>query len=194
LLPPKTTLQYSRTRGIALSALFATLLAIFSLISIPLPLSPVPITLQVLVVFITINLLGPYFGTLACVVYLLFGSIGLPVFADGTAGPGVLFGPLGGYLFAFPLAALIGGSIVRKRAKSRRRDALQVIVATAISLGIIYFVGVIWLAEYLKVSLAQGFTLGAVPFIPVDAAKAVLAVPVSMYFRWSRADLPIHRK
>src|SRR5579864_6158540 len=126
MLPAKTTPHYSRTRGIALSALFATLLAIFSLISLPLPFSPVPITLQVLVVFLTINLLGPYFGTLACIVYLLFGSIGLPVFAGGTAGPGVLLGPLGGYLFAFPLAALIGGSIVRKRARSKRRDALQV--------------------------------------------------------------------
>ncbi len=194
MLPAKTTPHYSRTRGISLSALFATLIAIFSLITIPLPFSPVPITLQVLVVFLIVNLLGPYFGTLACIIYLLFGSIGLPVFAGATAGPAVIFGPLGGYLVAFPLAALMGGSLVRKRAKTKKSDTWRVVLATAISLAIIYFVGVVWLSEFYNWSLTQGFEAGALPFIPIDGAKAVLAVPVSVYFRWARTDLPIHRK
>jgi biotin transport system substrate-specific component len=192
LLSPKITIHYPRTRGIALSALFATLLSIFSVISLPIPVSPVPITLQVLVVFLIVTLLGPYFGAFACVVYLLFGSIGLPVFAGASGGPGVLFGPLGGYLVAFPLCALVGGSIARNRASSKKIDALRVVIATVVSLAIIYSIGVVWLAESLKLNLVQGFEVGAVPFIPVDVAKAVFAVPMSMYFRWARADLPVN--
>ncbi|MFI5419510.1 MAG: biotin transporter BioY [Nitrososphaerales archaeon] len=192
MLSTKIKLRYPKTRGIALSALFATLLAIFSVLSIPLPFSPVPITLQVLVVFLIVNLLGPYYGTLATGVYLLFGFIGLPVFAGGSGGPAALFGPLGGYLFAFPLSALIGGAIAGKRSSSKKRDAARVVFATTAALITIYLVGVGWLAESLKLTLSQGFAVGAAPFIPIDVAKAVLAVPLSMYFRWSRADLPVH--
>jgi biotin transport system substrate-specific component len=141
-----------------------------------------------------VNLLGPYYGTLACGVYLLLGSIGLPVFAGGGAGPAVLFGPLGGYLFAFPLSALIGGAISGKRVQSKKKDAVCVAIATAVSLIIIYLVGPIWLSESLGISLDRAFVVGALAFIPVDAAKAFLAVPLSLYFRWSRNDLPVHRK
>ena len=185
-------MRYPKTRGIALSALFATLLAIFSLVSIPLPFSPVPITLQVLVVFLIVNLLGPYYGSLACTVYLLFGLIGLPVFAGGSGGPAALFGPLGGYLFAFPLSALIGGAIAGRRSSLKKKDLARVVIATAVALALIYFVGVLWLVVSLKLTLGQGFAAGAAPFIPVDLAKAVLAVPLAMYFRRSRSDLPVH--
>ena len=188
------TRSYPRTKGIALTALFATLLAIFSLVSIPIPISPVPVTLQVLIVFIIVNLLGPFYGTLACAVYLLFGSIGLPVFAGGSAGPAALFGPFGGYLFAFPVSALIGGAISGRRSHSKKSDTIRVVIATSISLIIIYLMGVIWLSESSKISVTQAFVLGAAPFIPVDVAKAFLAVPLSIYFRWSRADLPIHMR
>ena len=104
----------------------------------------------------------------------------------------MLFGPLGGYLVAFPLCALIGGSIARDRASTKKMDALRVIIATAVSLAIIYSIGVVWLTASLKLSFAQGFAVGAVPFIPVDAAKAVFAVPISMYFRWAGPDLPVN--
>ena len=111
-----------------------------------------------------------------------------------TGGPGVLLGPLRGYLFAFPLCALEGGAIARKRAASKKMDAVHVVLATAVALAIIYFVGVMWLAASLKLTLAQGFAAGAVPFIPIDVAKAIFALPLAIYFRWARADLPVHTK
>ncbi len=94
--------------------------------------------------FLIVNLLGPVYGTLACVVYLLFGAIGLPVFAGGSGGPAALIGPLGGYLLAFPLSALIGGFVSGRRASSKKGDVVRVALATAISLILTYLIGVVW--------------------------------------------------
>ncbi len=189
----QTRNSYSRTRGITLTALFAVLLAIFSLISIPLPFSPVPITLQVFVVFLIINLLGSYYGTLSCLVYLLLGVSGIPVFAGGSAGPGVLFGPLGGYLIAFPVATLLGGRISGKVSTSKITDLIKVSLASAAALLLIYGIGVVWLGEFTKISLSQAIIVGAIPFIPVDAVKAIVAIPIVAFLRGSRRDLPVHK-
>jgi len=188
----QTRKSYSRTRGITLTALFAVLLAIFSLVSIPLPFSPVPITLQVFVVFLIVNLLGSFYGTLACLVYLLLGVSGIPVFAGASGGPGVLFGPLGGYLIAFPVAALLGGIISGKVSASIRADVIRISLASAISLVLIYGIGVAWLSEFTKISLSQAIVAGAIPFIPVDALKAIIAIPIAAFLRGSRRDLPVH--
>ena len=189
----KVRTAYPRTRGLALSALFATLLGIFSIVSIPLPFSPVPITLQVFIIFLIVNLLGSYYGSLACLVYLLFGLGGLPVFAGATGGPGVLFGPLGGYLFAFPVSAFLGGLVSGLVSNSKKKDLVRVTLASAISLVLIYLMGPIWLSVLTGMGLEQAFLIGAVPFIPVDIAKAVLAIPLASYFRRGRVDLPVHR-
>ena len=186
---PKT---YPKTKGLALTALFAVLLSIFSLISIPLPFSVVPITLQVFMIYLIVNMLGPYYGTLSCLVYLLIGAIGLPVFAGGTSGIAVLLGPLGGFLFAFPVSAVCGGLISRKVSKSRNLDAARVIAACAVSLFLIYVIGPFWLAEVARLPLVKAYEIGAIPFIPFDVAKAVFAVPLALYFRRIRNDLPVH--
>jgi biotin transport system substrate-specific component len=185
--------SYSRTRGITLTALFAVLLAFFSILSIPLPFSVVPITLQVFVVFLIVNLLGSYYGTLACLIYLLMGVSGLPVFAGGSAGPGVLFGPLGGYLMAFPIASLLGGQISGKVSKSKTIDLIRVSLASTISLVMIYAIGVLWLAESTRFSIAHAIIVGALPFVPVDAIKAIIAIPLALFLRRSRHDLPVHK-
>jgi biotin transport system substrate-specific component len=194
MLQEKISPPYPKTRGLALCALFAVLLSVFSLISIPLPFTIVPITLQVFMVYLVVSLLGPYYGALSCLVYLLLGAIGLPVFAGASGGLGALFGPVGGFLFAFPLSALIGGMISRNVSDSRRVDAAKVIAACALTLLLIYLVGPLWLANYEKISLDSAFLIGAVPFISVDIAKGVFAVPIALYFRRSRHDLPVHRK
>jgi biotin transport system substrate-specific component len=186
---PKT---YPKTKGLALTALFAVLLSIFSLIVVPLPFTVVPVTLQVFMIYLIVNMLGPYYGTLSCLVYLAIGAVGLPVFAGATGGVGVLLGPLGGFLFAFPLSALCGGFISRKVSKSRNLDAARVITACAISLLLIYLIGPFWLAEITKLPLSKAYAVGAIPFIPFDIAKAVFAVPLALYFRRIRSDLPVH--
>jgi biotin transport system substrate-specific component len=181
---------FPKTRGIVLASLFAILLSIFSLISIP--LSPVPITLQVFAVFLIVNLLGSYYGTIACLVYLLLGAIGLPVFAGATGGIAVLFGPLGGFLFSFPLAAFAGGLVSGRVSRSKRADTLLVTLASAMSLLIVYIVGPLWLMYFLHLGLPQAYALGALPFIPLDVAKGLIAIPIAVYFRSTRRDLPVN--
>src|SRR5699024_5062047 len=89
--------------------LFAALIAVASQIVIPLGL--VPFSLQTLMIGLTASLLGRRVGTWSIIIYLLLGLIGLPVFAGGASGFGVLFGPTGGYLIGFIFASLLIGTL-----------------------------------------------------------------------------------
>ncbi|HZW57076.1 MAG TPA: biotin transporter BioY [Nitrososphaerales archaeon] len=184
--------RYPRTKGISLAALFAALLSISSIVSIPIPFSPVPVTLQVLVVFLILALLGPLYGSLSCLVYLALGVMGLPVFAGASAGPGVLVGPLGGYLVSFPVAVFVGGFISRTRLGTKKADSLRVSLAVLTSLATIYAIGVLWLALFLGIGIVSALIVGAIPFIPIDTLKAIMAIPIALRFRWSRMYLPVH--
>ncbi len=185
--------MYPKTRGLALSASFAVLLGIFSLVSIPIPFDLVPITLQVLGVFLIAALLGPYYGTLSCLIYLMFGTVGLPVFHGGTSGIPIILGPTGGYLVSFPIATLLGGSISRTVSKTRKMDLVRVATGFVISLVIIYTLGTIWLMEYLHLTLIQAAVLGTIPFIGFDVLKAIVAAPIAVRLRSTRYDLPVNR-
>ena len=173
-----------------LAALFAVLLSVFSLITIP--LTPVPVTLQVFMIFLVVNLLGSYYGTLSCLIYLLLGAIGIPVFAGATGGISVLISPLGDFLFSFPLSVLLGGLISGKVSSSEKLDLVRVVVASAVSLLLIYIVGPLWLRQVLGVSSDKAYLLAAIPFIPFDVAKGAVAIPIALYFRKIRSDLPVN--
>ena len=184
---------YSRSRGIALAATFAALISVASPISIPLgPITQVPITLQVFVVYLAGALLGARYGTLSMVIYLVLGAVGLPVFAGLSSGTAVLLGPTGGYLFAFPIASLLGGYVARRRPATRGGDTIRVSLSALLSLFVIYVIGVGWLSYYLGISLLDGVLFGAVPFIPFDLLKAVVAVPIAVRLRWSTLQLPVN--
>src|SRR5438876_2312967 len=184
---------YPRSRGIALSATFAALISVASPVSIPLgPITQVPITLQVFVVYLAAALLGARYGTLSMVIYLVLGAVGLPVFAGLSFGTAVLLGPTGGYLFAFPIATLLGGYVARRRRATRGGDTIRVSLSALLSLLVIYVIGVVWLSNNLGRSLLDGVLLGAVPFIPVDLLKAVVAVPIAVRLRWSALQLPVN--
>ena len=92
---------------LALAGVMAAVIAVFSLISIP--IGTVPLTLQTLAVLVAGGLLGPLWGPVSVAVYLLVGLMGVPVFAGGEAGLHVLLGPKGGYLVGFVVAAFIMG-------------------------------------------------------------------------------------
>jgi len=111
--------MYSRTltevrsntvaKDLVLTVLFAAATAFGAQIAVRLPFSPVPLTLQVLMVIASGLALGARRGLASQVCYLTAGVLGLPVFAGGTGGPAVLVGPTGGYLMAFPVAAFAAG-------------------------------------------------------------------------------------
>ncbi len=158
------------TRGMSYAAMFGAVTAIGAYIIIPLPL--VPITFQTFVMYLAASLLGGYLGALSQIVYILLGIIGLPVFAGGKAGLGVLIGPTGGYLTGF----IIGAYILGKMMESRKQSGyvwivLSLIVATVA----IYICGVAQLSLVAHLSLQKAIAVGVLPFLIGDAIKIAAA-------------------
>ncbi|MGQ9627404.1 MAG: biotin transporter BioY [Anaerolineae bacterium] len=160
---------------IAAISFFAALTALTARIAIYLPFSPVPVTGQVLAVALSGLILGSRRGALSQAEYLVAGLAGLPIFAGGRSGPASLFGPTGGYLVSFVLAAFVAGFISERL----RFDArLSAFVASMAAVAVIYLGGTSWLAVWLGGDLARAWELGAAPFIIVDLGKALLAASV----------------
>jgi biotin transport system substrate-specific component len=163
------TLTLRRIIGVGLGAL---LVALAAQVSVPVPLSPVPMTLQPLAVLVVGGVLGAVGGLAALVTYLALGIAGLPVFAGGASGIVHLIGPTGGYLLAFPLAAGLVGALA-----NRGRGALRVLVACALGMVLIHVGGVAQLA-LLGGDPVLAFRVGFVPFFTGDLIKVGLASAV----------------
>jgi biotin transport system substrate-specific component len=146
------------------------LVALSAQIAIRLPFSPVPITGQTLAVLLVGALLGARRGSLALLAYLAEGAAGLPVFANGSAGPTYMSGPTGGYLFGFVLAAGLTGALAE-----RGWDRRVWLTALAMVLGnvVIYACGLVWLSTFVGIERAP--ELGMTPFIVGDLLKIALA-------------------
>ena len=153
---------------------FAAALAAASQVAIPLPGTPVPMTLQPLVVALAGLWLGPMAGAASMVLYLLAGAAGLPVFAPmGAPGFARLLGPTGGYLWAYPVAALVAGLVA-----GRRRDFLFRALAAAAAIAIIHVGGFLQLLA-LTGSSERAIALGATPFLLLDLLKVLAAAALS---------------
>ena len=169
-------------RQAILSSLFAGLTAVLAYVAIPLPISPVPVTLQTLGVMSAGLVLGPWWGMASAALYLALGAVGFPVFAGGRAGPGVLAGPTGGYLLGFIAAAGIVGWV-----SYRRTGFWACFVAACLGgIGAVHLLGTLWLAVLTKRPLAQAFMLGSVPYIPGDLLKALVAAAMGSRLRHLR--------
>jgi biotin transport system substrate-specific component len=160
-----------------LAVLFVTALtAAASQVSVPLPFTPVPLTLQPLVVLLGGAMLGARLGASAQVLYLGLGLAGMPVFAfapDLPQGLLRLLGPSGGYLMAYPLAAFVTGALAQR---GLDRRFLSSALSLAAGLAVIYSGGVLWLAKDLGLSIAMA--VGLTPFVLVDAIKIAAAATV----------------
>ena len=159
----------ARTLAIGIAG-FAIALALASQVAVPIPGTPVPITLQPLVVVLAGLWLGPIAGASSMVVYLALGAAGLPVFSPfGAPGIARFMGPTGGYLIAYPFAAFVAGAIAR-RAPSLLGRWVAALGGTAVLL----LGGLVQLAV-ITGSVSQAVNLGLHPFVPLDAVKALLA-------------------
>lgn len=158
-------------------ALFTVLITICSWISIP---TAIPFTLQTFAVFLSVSILGGKRGTIAVIVYVLLGAVGVPVFAEFTGGPGIIMNTTGGYIIGFIFLAL-----VMWLAESLFGKKLWVQgVSMVFGLIALYVVGTIWfMLVYMKNTGSIGLTtvLGwcVVPFIIPDLIKIALALTVS---------------
>lgn len=150
----------------------AALIAGAAQISISLPFTPVPLTLQTLAVAGTAAALGLWTGTAASVLYALAGSIGLPVFADGSSGYHVLTGPSGGYIAGFILCAACVGWCSDRGWTSRFSSSVGAMMLGETA---IYLCGLLWLRHSLGTSLERTLELGLYPFVIGDLLKLYAA-------------------
>lgn len=165
-------LPASLTRSGATIAAGTALTALAAQVVIPVPGSPVPVTGQTFAVLLTAAALGPARGLAAQALYLILGAVGLPVFAGAGHGTGVAFGATGGYLAAFLAAAAIVGYGARRGAD---RSPVRTLLLFALASAVIYVIGTTWLCLDTGMSASAGIAAGVTPFLPGDAAKALLA-------------------
>jgi biotin transport system substrate-specific component len=164
-------------RGFAI-AVGALVVALSAQVTVPVPLSPVPMTLQPLAVLAVGGILGAGPGAAALVLYLALGLLGLPVFAGGSAGLVHLLGPTGGYLLAFPAAAAATGYITdRLRRSAPLWRIAGVLLACAVGMVLIHAGGVAQLAA-LGGDPSLAIRVGFVPFLTGDLLKVGLAAAV----------------
>jgi biotin transport system substrate-specific component len=152
------------------SLLFAALTGLGAALSFPLPFSPVPVTLQTFAVVMAGAMLGPIWGPVSMMLYISAGVAGMPVFAGGLSGPGILVGPTGGYLVGFVVAAWLAGLLVRPGV-SWPRLALG-LVASHLA---VFVCGVSQLMLFTGQSFPLALELGVLPFLPGLAAKVTAA-------------------
>jgi biotin transport system substrate-specific component len=173
-----TTLAQSQPRVSRLTLVgivgFAAAVAAASQIAIPLPGTPVPFTLQPMLVILAGMWLGPVAGASSMVLYLALGAVGLPVFTPiGAPGIARFLGPTGGYLIAYPAAAFIAGTLARRATGFGGR-----FVAGVAGIVVIFVGGIaqLWL---LDASLVRALQLGLTPFAALDLVKAFIAAGIS---------------
>lgn len=169
---PRVLADFASRTAIAQIALVvggAAFVGIAAQIAIPLPFTPVPLTLQTFAVLLVGASLGSLRGALSMVVYLLAGMVGVPWFAEGSSG---FSSASFGYILGFIIAAFIVGRLAERGASTTviRSAGLMVVGNIAI-----YAVGVTWLKFAIDVDWATAMSLGVVPFLIGDAVKIALA-------------------
>ena len=159
------------TFQMALIAVMAAITCILGPLSIPIPISPVPISLTNLAIYLTVCLLGWKFGTISYLIYLLIGIAGLPVFSGFSSGFAKLLGPTGGYLIGFIPMAIIAGIIIDK-CNNRVIQILGMVLGTAIC----YAFGTAWFCFQSGNTVSAALSICVFPFIPADLVKMVIAM------------------
>ena len=165
-------------RGIVYASMFGAATAAGAYMVVPIP--PVPITLQTLFLGIAGLLLGARLGAMSQVVYVMTGAIGLPVFAGGKAGLGVLFGPTGGYLLGFIAGAYTIGKLAELRPAW---GAAWAVFALSAGTVVIYTLGIAQLSLVAQLPVLKAVAVGVVPFLPGDAVKIGVAAVVALKAR-----------
>lgn len=160
-------------KDLVFTAMFAALIAVCSLISIP--VGAVPVTLQTFAVCLSAAMLGWKRGMLSVLIYILLGAVGVPVFAGMKGGVGVLAGPTGGYIVGFLLTALIIGFAAQRW----DRKALPLTLAMALGVLACYAVGTLWFTISTGTNIYDAMLMCVVPFLLPDGAKIAAAVLLS---------------
>lgn len=184
----------SKSYYMILSGLFAALTAVCTMISIPLPFTPVPVNLATLSMFLAGGLLGAKYGALSQTIYTLIGAIGLPVFSNFTGGIGKLVGPTGGYIIGYIAGAFVVGIVTQRSMQYfAKKDTLNrtakpqgkinaaviqiLLLAFSMLIGMIvcYALGTAWFVFSTNTNIASALVLCVYPFIVGDVLKITAA-------------------
>ena len=160
----KTTAKHMSTAQMTVTALMTAITCILAPMALPIPISPVPISLTNLVIFFMAYILGMKLSVASYVLYLLLGTVGLPVFSGFSGGLGKLIG------FIF-LAAIAGFFVEKFPAKIYMH-----VVGMIIGMAICYIFGTAWLAGQLGMSFVAALGIGVIPYLPGDTAKIIIAI------------------
>ena len=172
---------FMSAKDLALTGMFAVVIAVCSWVSVP---TAVPFTLQTFAVFCALGMLGGKRGTFAVIVYMMLGAVGLPVFANFKGGIGVLLGPTGGYILGFLLTAglywlaekFIGDNIIIK------------VISMTVGLALCYFFGTVWFVRVFsaangEMTLYKALQMCVIPFVIWDIIKMALALALTASVR-----------
>ncbi|WP_304969755.1 biotin transporter BioY [Romboutsia ilealis] len=160
-----------KTNELIICSLFASLTAILTQISIPLPM--VPLTMQIFAVTLCGLVLGKRLGFISQIIYVLLGAIGLPVFSKFGGGIGIILGPTGGFILSFPIVAFVVGYFCEKF-----KSTIGIMLGMIFSLLISYIIGTIQFCIVTNSDFVKGLTICVIPFIIVDIIKLSLATVV----------------
>ena len=158
----------NRIYTMSMTALLAAVICVLAPMAIP--VGPIPITLATLAMYLALYLLGGKLGTLSCLVYVLIGLAGVPVFAGFTGGAGKLLGPTGGYIVGYVVMTWIAGGFL-DRFQGRFLQAVGLAAGTAVC----YALGTAWYCVSAEASVGTALALCVLPFLPGDVAKIALA-------------------
>lgn len=170
-------------RDMCVIGIFAALTGVLSQIAIPLPFTPIPFSMGMVAVFVSGMLLRPKCAVFTQVCYLALGAVGIPVFTGFRGGVGALFGPTGGYLFAYPVMAAViavalnyNGYLPAVSSRGKWLLSLKAAGALLLSVVILYLCGTRWFSFTTGNTFAQALALTALPFVPMDLVKIALCV------------------
>ena len=172
ILQKEIVLERTASRAIGLFC-FIILTALGAHIRMPLPFTPVPITLQTFFVLLSGAVLGKKWGAASQMSYLFLGASGMPIFSAGKTGAAWLFGPTGGYIIGFVVTSWLAGRMIQGRGGSNM--AWIAFAMAAASLAGIYLFGLLGLSLFLRCNLAKAMALGFLPFLPGDTIKIIAA-------------------
>ena len=161
-----------KTRDLTLTALFAAILCVAAPFSIP--VGPIPITLATFAIYLAAIVLGKKYGTLAVVIYILLGAVGLPVFSGFSGGFQKIVSATGGYIIGYIPCAFIAGAMCEYGGNKKIYGILGVILGTAV----LYIIGTYWFMFVSGKELAYALGACILPFIPGDIIKLIVAVVV----------------
>ncbi|WMJ84863.1 biotin transporter BioY [Oscillospiraceae bacterium LTW-04] len=177
------------TRELTFMGLMTAIMCALGPLSIPLP-GLVPISLGTLVIYFYPYLLGTRRAALCCLIYILLGTVGLPVFSGYSGGLPKLLGPTGGYMLGYFFIILFEGLAIKRFPNNRLIHASGIILGTVCC----YLIGTLWLSHLLGLTFTKGLAAGVIPFIPGDIGKATAALLIApvLRTRLQTAGLTLH--